>query len=152
MSIPPKTAPRVSPHVLLLLQVLLVAIWSVGSTTGKATTTMSNFRRRRRRHDPTRSRLLFDKASCDPGPHPIHLIIEETENTNTNSTATNSTRMVRQQAPDLFHVRWKTTADDADVVVQIHRDWAPIGADQFYNLILDNYFNCAAFYRVAPGA
>jgi hypothetical protein len=75
----------------------------------------------------------FDKTKCTPGPHSI----DETSN--------------QAAAPDIFNVRWKTTASEEDIVVQVRRDWAPIGADRFYNLILDNYYNCAAFFRVVPG-
>ncbi len=35
-----------------------------------------------------------------------------------------------------------------DVVVKVHRDWAPLGAVQFYLLIDNEYFDGAKFFRV----
>jgi peptidyl-prolyl cis-trans isomerase A (cyclophilin A) len=32
--------------------------------------------------------------------------------------------------------------------VEVHRDWAPLGADRFYNLVKNGFFNNAAFFRV----
>ncbi|OEU10883.1 cyclophilin-like protein, partial [Fragilariopsis cylindrus CCMP1102] len=36
------------------------------------------------------------------------------------------------------------------VTILVNRTWAPIGADRFYSLVKDNYYNCAAFFRVIP--
>jgi peptidyl-prolyl cis-trans isomerase A (cyclophilin A) len=36
------------------------------------------------------------------------------------------------------------------VVVEVHRDWAPIGADHFYELVKSGYFDGARFFRVVP--
>ncbi|MFV2072127.1 MAG: peptidylprolyl isomerase [Thermoanaerobaculales bacterium] len=52
-------------------------------------------------------------------------------------------------APDLFRVKMETTA--GDFVIEVHRDWAPHGADRFYNLVKIGYFNDTAFYRVIKG-
>jgi peptidyl-prolyl cis-trans isomerase A (cyclophilin A) len=51
-------------------------------------------------------------------------------------------------APAEFKVRFTTTV--GDVVVQIHRDWAPLGADRFYNLVKNGFYSNAAFFRVVP--
>jgi peptidyl-prolyl cis-trans isomerase A (cyclophilin A) len=53
------------------------------------------------------------------------------------------------KAPDTYEVTFTTTK--GDFVVQVHRAWAPIGADRFYNLVRHHYFNDAAFFRVLPG-
>src|SRR4051794_8947115 len=37
------------------------------------------------------------------------------------------------KAPAEFKVAFTTSA--GDFIVQVHRDWAPIGADRFYNLV-----------------
>lgn len=56
------------------------------------------------------------------------------------------------KAPDQFTVRLRTSADlKNDISINIFRDWSPVGADRFYQLMLDNYYNCAAFFRVVPG-
>ena len=38
-----------------------------------------------------------------------------------------------------------------DLVFVVHRDWAPRGADRFYNLVNIGYFEDTAFYRVISG-
>jgi peptidyl-prolyl cis-trans isomerase A (cyclophilin A) len=56
---------------------------------------------------------------------------------------------LRAKAPDLFTVKMTTTK--GDVMIQVHRGWAPMGADRFYNLIRGGYYKDAAFFRVIPG-
>ena len=56
---------------------------------------------------------------------------------------------MNQTAPDEFRVLFHTSA--GDFVVQVTRDWAPIGADRFYNLVVNNYYDQTRFFRVAPG-
>lgn len=53
------------------------------------------------------------------------------------------------RAPAVFKAKFTTTA--GDFVVEVHRDWAPLGADRFYNLVRSGYFTNAAFFRVVPG-
>jgi len=36
------------------------------------------------------------------------------------------------------------------IVIEIHREWSPLGADRLYSLVKDNYYDCAAFFRVVP--
>lgn len=36
------------------------------------------------------------------------------------------------------------------IVMNVTRSWAPLGVDRFYSLLKDNYYNCAAFFRVVP--
>jgi peptidyl-prolyl cis-trans isomerase A (cyclophilin A) len=53
---------------------------------------------------------------------------------------------LRAKAPDLFKVTFTTTK--GDFVVEVHRDWAPLGVDRFYNLVRNGFFTNAAFFRV----
>jgi len=53
------------------------------------------------------------------------------------------------KAPDAFDVKFSTTA--GDFVVHVTREWAPNGADRFYNLVKHHYFDGAAFFRVIQG-
>jgi peptidyl-prolyl cis-trans isomerase A (cyclophilin A) len=55
---------------------------------------------------------------------------------------------LRAKAPDSYKVQFTTTK--GNVVIEIHRDWAPLGADRFYNLVRAGFFNDAAFFRVVP--
>lgn len=54
-----------------------------------------------------------------------------------------------QRAPAVFRVRFETTA--GSFVIEAHRSWAPHGADRFYELVRDGYFNDSRFFRVVPG-
>jgi len=36
-------------------------------------------------------------------------------------------------------------------VVEVTRAWAPLGADRFYNLVKNHFYDGAAFFRVLPG-
>ena len=53
------------------------------------------------------------------------------------------------KAPELYKAQFTTTK--GDFVVEVHRDWAPLGADRFYNLVKNGFFTNAAFFRVVPG-
>ncbi len=52
-------------------------------------------------------------------------------------------------APDTFLATFETTR--GDFVVQVIRDWAPVGADRFYNLVRNGYYDDARFHRIVPG-
>ena len=56
---------------------------------------------------------------------------------------------LKARAPALFKVSFTTTA--GAFVVEVHRDWAPLGADRFYNLVRHGFFTNASFFRVVPG-
>jgi homoserine O-acetyltransferase len=53
------------------------------------------------------------------------------------------------QAPATYQVRIDTTA--GSFVIEAHRDWAPQGADRFYELVRAGYYNNSRFFRVVPG-
>jgi len=55
---------------------------------------------------------------------------------------------LKAKAPDLFRAKFVTT--HGDFVVEVHRDWAPLGADRFYNLVKNRFFTDAAFFRYVP--
>ncbi len=52
-------------------------------------------------------------------------------------------------APDSFRVKVETTK--GDFVIEVFRDWAPHGADRFYNLVKVGYYEDIAFFRVIEG-
>ena len=84
----------------------------------------------------------YDKSLCVPGPHGVN-------------------RTSASRAPPSFRVRFTITYSKSKAnsqqdsfgsfVLQMNRSWAPIGVDRFYQLIQDNYYDCAAFFRVVPG-
>src|SRR5881296_1675163 len=53
------------------------------------------------------------------------------------------------RAPATFRARLETSK--GDVVIEVQRDWAPLGADRFYNLVRSGYFDGVRFFRVIPG-
>ena len=52
---------------------------------------------------------------------------------------------LKAKAPDEYKVQFTTTK--GDVTITVHRDWAPLGADRFYNLVRAGFFTDAAFFR-----
>lgn len=56
---------------------------------------------------------------------------------------------LKAKAPETFKVKMTTTK--GDVIIQVNRAWAPLGADRFYNLIRGGFYKDAAFFRVIPG-
>jgi peptidyl-prolyl cis-trans isomerase A (cyclophilin A) len=55
----------------------------------------------------------------------------------------------KDKAPAVYKAKFTTTK--GDFVVEVHRDWAPLGADRFYNLVKRGYFTDVAFFRVIKG-
>ena len=49
-------------------------------------------------------------------------------------------------APPQFRVRLETTR--GPIVIEVHRDWAPHGADRFYELVTSGYYDDSRFFRV----
>jgi len=56
---------------------------------------------------------------------------------------------MKRTAPDSFKVRF-TTSHGA-FTIKVTRDWAPSGADRFYNLARTGYYNDCRFFRVVAG-
>jgi len=56
---------------------------------------------------------------------------------------------VNVQAPASYRARFETS--EGDFVVQVQRAWAPVGADRFYNLVSNGYYDGARFFRVIGG-
>ncbi len=65
----------------------------------------------------------------------------------TNARLLNPSAWVKQ-APPAFKAKFVTTK--GDFVVEVHREWAPRGADRFYNLVRSGFFTNVSFYRVVP--
>ena len=52
----------------------------------------------------------------------------------------------KEAVPDVFQVNLDTSK--GPVVLEIHRDWAPVGADHFYTLVKTHFFDEARFFRI----
>jgi len=57
--------------------------------------------------------------------------------------------LATKEAPKEFKVKVSTTK--GDFVILVHKDWAPKGADRFYNLVDIDFYDDAAFFRAIDG-
>ena len=53
-----------------------------------------------------------------------------------------------EQAPATYKAAFDTSA--GKFVITVHRAWAPNGADRFYNLVKNGFFDDTRFFRVVP--
>ena len=56
---------------------------------------------------------------------------------------------LREPAPPVYKAKFDTTK--GAFVIEVHRDWAPIGADRFYNLVKNGFYDNVRFFRVITG-
>ena len=56
---------------------------------------------------------------------------------------------LKERAPAVYKVKFDTSAGVFEV--EVHADWAPNGADRFYNLVKNGYYDGCRFFRVVPG-
>lgn len=56
---------------------------------------------------------------------------------------------LKEQAPPVYKVEFDTSK--GPFVVEVHRDWAPNGADRFYNLVKNGFYDNVRFFRVIEG-
>jgi peptidyl-prolyl cis-trans isomerase A (cyclophilin A) len=52
-------------------------------------------------------------------------------------------------APEIFQVKFQTSK--GDFIIEAHRDWAPRGADRFFDLVRAGFFDDSRFFRVRAG-
>jgi len=57
--------------------------------------------------------------------------------------------LVIQTAPTTYTVRLDTSK--GPIVIAVHRDWAPNGADRFHELVTSAYYDEARFFRIRAG-
>jgi peptidyl-prolyl cis-trans isomerase A (cyclophilin A) len=56
---------------------------------------------------------------------------------------------MNRQAPDVFRVRFETSR--GDFVIEVTRGLSPLGADRFYNLVKNGFYDDVRFFRVISG-
>jgi len=58
-------------------------------------------------------------------------------------------KSMTEEAPAKYKVKFTTTK--GDFVVEVTREWAPQGADRFYNLVKNGFYEDTRFFRVIKG-
>ena len=56
---------------------------------------------------------------------------------------------LNEKALDVYKVKFDTS--EGTFQIEVHRDWAPNGADRFYNLVKNGFYNDTRFFRVIKG-
>ena len=56
---------------------------------------------------------------------------------------------LNEKAPAVYQAKFDTSK--GAFVIEVHRDWAPNGADRFYNLVKNGFYNDVRFFRVLDG-
>jgi peptidyl-prolyl cis-trans isomerase A (cyclophilin A) len=56
---------------------------------------------------------------------------------------------LNEKAPDTYKVKFDTSK--GPFVIEVHRSWAPVGADRFYNLVKNGFYDDTRFFRVLDG-
>jgi peptidyl-prolyl cis-trans isomerase A (cyclophilin A) len=67
----------------------------------------------------------------------------------TANTALKNPAALKDMAPAVYKVDFDTSAGTFEI--EVHRDWAPNGADRFYNLVKNGFFDNTRFFRVISG-
>lgn len=60
-----------------------------------------------------------------------------------------TTEVSQDQVPNQYTVELDTTK--GAIVIEVNREWAPNGADRFYELVQKGYYTDVAFFRVIGG-
>jgi peptidyl-prolyl cis-trans isomerase A (cyclophilin A) len=56
---------------------------------------------------------------------------------------------MNETAPETYRAQFETSK--GNFTVDVTRAWAPVGADRFYNLVKNGFYDGARFFRVLPG-
>jgi len=60
-----------------------------------------------------------------------------------------SPALLKDKAPEAFKAQFTTSR--GSFVVEVHRDWAPNGADRLYNLVKSGFYDDTRFFRAIDG-
>jgi peptidyl-prolyl cis-trans isomerase A (cyclophilin A) len=56
---------------------------------------------------------------------------------------------LNERAPDQYRARFDTS--QGAFIIAVEREWAPLAADRFYNLVKNGFYNDSRFFRVLSG-
>ena len=68
---------------------------------------------------------------------------------NPNRAKLRTPSQLTEKAPATFKARFDTSA--GPFVIEVHRDWSPLGADRFFNLVKNGFYDDTRFFRVLDG-
>ena len=60
-----------------------------------------------------------------------------------------SKKVLKQEAPDVYQVEFRTTK--GAFVVEVKKEWGPLAANRFYQLVQTGFYSDMAIFRVQPG-
>jgi peptidyl-prolyl cis-trans isomerase A (cyclophilin A) len=66
-----------------------------------------------------------------------------------NAAALKNPATLKERAPNVYKVKFDTSAGVFEI--EVNADWSPNGADRFYNLVKNGYYDGGRFFRVVPG-
>ncbi len=94
------------------------------------------------------SRERTEPAAQKPAETAAQPSTAPTEGAAANPALSDPTR-ADEKAPATYNVKFETTK--GNILIKVTRNWAPNGADRFYNLVKIGYLDDTAFFRVLPG-
>ena len=84
--------------------------------------------------------LLFSQTGCES---PTFVTEKQQKN------ASQAVKKVDPPAPEQFQVKFETS--NGDFLVDVKRNWAPKGADRFYHLVQEGFYDNCRFFRFVDG-
>ena len=81
----------------------------------------------------------------------VTLLWAQAQDCKVNNGVTNPNPNPDTVSPELYTISMQTNIPDSEpIVIEVVRKWAPLGADRFYSLVQDGFYNTAGFFRVVP--
>src|SRR5207244_9477283 len=71
---------------------------------------------------------------------------QKTSAANPNKAKLLTPAALNEKAPDTYLARFDTSK--GVFAVEVHRDWAPLAADRFYNLVKNGFYDNVRLFRV----
>jgi len=92
---------------------------------------------------------LFLVISCLDAEEKAPTNADKTEAAGTAHPAMKDPSQASEKAPDSFTAVFETTKGEFEI--KVTREWSPLGADRFYNLVKIGYFEDISFFRAVSG-